>query len=90
MKKLLMVLPSILLASCGQDPVATKSTDNPNVPVGLMFEVDGCKVYRFTDASRFVYFTNCTGETTSYHTETCGKNCNRSVPKIVSTRRVSE
>jgi hypothetical protein len=79
---------ALALASCGQDPVSTQRTDNPNVPVGILFETDGCKVYRFVDAGRYVYFTNCAGTTTAFHTESCGKNCTRTVPQAVTTREI--
>lgn len=80
-----LTVTAILLASCGEDPVSTHSTDNPNVPVGVLFETDGCKVYRFKDAGRFVYFSNCIGTTTSFHYENCGKGCTKSVPISVPT-----
>lgn len=81
----LFAILTLALSSCGEDPLATKSTDNPNLPVGILFEIDGCKVYRFRDAGQYVYFTNCRGSTTAFHSESCGKGCTRSVPIAVRT-----
>jgi len=39
--------------------------NNASYEVEYLFEHDGCKVYRFRDESRYVYFTNCQGSTTS-------------------------
>ena len=76
----------LILAACGNDPVSTSSTDNPNVPVSKMFEFEGCKVYRFKDAGAFVYYSNCPGSTTAFHSESCGKGCTKEVPIGVTTR----
>lgn len=47
-------------------PIAIQSPDNnPTYHVHYLFEHEGCKVYRFMDYGNFIYFTNCTGETTS-------------------------
>ena len=77
---------AVVLAACGNDPVSTSKTDNPNVPVALMFDHDGCKVYRFKDAGEYVYYSNCQGSTTAFHTESCGKNCTKKAPTQVTTR----
>lgn len=77
---------TLALVACGKDPVSTSSTDNPNVAVALMFEHEGCKVYRFKDAGEYIYYSNCRGSTTAFHTESCGKNCSKTVPTQVTTR----
>lgn len=33
--------------------------------IEFLFEHEGCKVYKFNDDGRIVYFTNCRGETTA-------------------------
>ena len=30
--------------------------------IQYLFEYDGCKVYRFTDNSNYIYFTNCSND----------------------------
>ena len=40
------------------------ATTNPNYRVRKLFEVDGCTVYRFSDADKYRYFTRCVGAST--------------------------
>lgn len=72
---MVLVLLSGFTCSKGM-PVETKSPVD-KFQVEMLFEVDGCKVYRFQDYLRPVYFTNCKGGTR--WTENCGKNCTRGV-----------
>lgn len=65
-----------LLAGCGRMAEQTTRV-NQNFEVDTLFEHDGCKVYRFSDAGNFRYFTNCHGST--QWTEHCGKSCTRSM-----------
>lgn len=71
-KKLKLLLPLLILASCAKDPVSTSTTNNSNIPVSTLFEHEGCKVYRFQDEGRYRYFTNCT-EAFGDNSESCGK-----------------
>jgi hypothetical protein len=72
---------------CFASPVAVNSTNNPNIDVELLFEHDGCKVYRFNDHS-YHYFARCDGPSappsssapqrptaSTSDTRSCGKNC---------------
>lgn len=74
------ILLLTLLTSCGgEKPVEVAKTNNPNIDVGLLFENDGCKVYRFVDNDRYHYYTNCS-ETMTTQTYQCGKSrCSRPV-----------
>ena len=63
----------VWLVGCTKDPVSVNTTNNPSMKVELLFEYEGCKVYRFQDYVNH-YFTNCT-QTIS--TVNCGKNCYR-------------
>ncbi len=57
----------VILSSCAiQQPIEkTKPENNRSYDVEYLFEHDGCKVYRFMDNGRYVYFTNCNGNVTS-------------------------
>ena len=71
-KTLLLSLLVIVFISCVsiRQPVATSAPDNNKAyQVDYLFEHDGCKVYRFNDDGRYVYFTNCTGEVSSYQND---------------------
>jgi len=62
-----IVLFVVLLNSCGINrPISTQQpSNNGTYAVDYLFEHDGCKVYRFQDMGRWVYFTNCAGDVTS-------------------------
>ncbi|MDR3217658.1 MAG: DUF4884 domain-containing protein [Dysgonamonadaceae bacterium] len=71
-KKLIKIFPilvlSIIFFSCGSiyKPIESVSPqNNKSFKVEYLFEYDGCKVYRFQDHGRYVYFTNCKGNTIS-------------------------
>lgn len=67
MKKLLAFWFILMLfSSCVRDPKEIMKTDNQSYDVELLFEVDGCKVYRFWDHGH-KYFTTCNGSV-SYKT----------------------
>lgn len=81
----------LALSACGAEtPVKVTETNNPNVPVGILFEIDGCRVYRFEDNNRLVYFSNCYGSVTAADKEHCGKGCTRHVNRTVETRIIPD
>ena len=89
MKKqfLILVFCFLGLSSCYR--IITPQTDlvssNPTAKVQLLFEVDGCKVYRFYDGGAARYFTNCrNGNSSIGWVESCGKNCIRYVENMTS------
>lgn len=50
----------LLLGSCSAIPISTSEPLNNNTySVDYLFEHDGCKVYRFYDRGKYVYFTKC-------------------------------
>lgn len=87
--KQLFALMVLALAGCveGAPPVEATATNNPEVPVALLFTHDGCRVYRFVDAGRYRYFANCPAQDTitAEWSETCGKNCTRTVSDSSTT-----
>jgi hypothetical protein len=62
--KIILPLIAMLLTGCAtQEPLQTKKSDNNKTfEVDYLFEHEGCKVYRFYDLGKYVYFTNCNGE----------------------------
>ena len=73
--KYILVLVAVLLTACNKEPEASQAV-GIGFKVETLFTVDGCTVYRFSDAG-YKYFTNCKG-TTSWQ-ENCGKACTRDV-----------
>lgn len=76
---------ALLLIGCAKEPVSTSQTNNPDVAVSLLFVNEGCSVYRFYDDGRHHYYTNCSGTLTT-RTESCGKNCTKTVNDDIETR----
>ncbi|NJO64017.1 MAG: DUF4884 domain-containing protein [Richelia sp. RM2_1_2] len=60
----------ILFVGCTKDAEKKVNVSNNNFDVELLFEHDGCKMYRFYDG-KHIYYSDCTGKT-SYNTG--GKN----------------
>ena len=57
----LLLIFILFLVSCVKDP---KSTEHEGeFAIQLLFEHDGCKVYRFSDGGRFIYYSSCNGRT---------------------------
>lgn len=66
----------VSLSSCLSPAQMQLQGSNPNVKVELLFEADGCKVYRFYDRGAPRYFTKCqNGSSSVGWLESCGKNC---------------
>ncbi len=72
MSKVLLGLSLIVLFSCSERPISVSQTNNPAINLQLLFENDGCKVYRFYD-DRAIYYTDCRGEVQTQHAEPAGK-----------------
>lgn len=51
----------------------TEKTNNSTIPVDLLFEHDGCKVYHFVYAHDDHFYTDCRGSTTTMQPHRCGK-----------------
>lgn len=71
MKKILVIIVIVIFSSCVED--AQETTRNGNFEVEFLFEQDGCKIYRFKDGTRYIYWANCAGKINSDYS-TGGKN----------------
>ena len=66
----------LLLTGCMTEPIATAPTNNASIQVDLLFEHDGCRVYRFRDVS-YHYYAQCNtsaGPNASVLPDRCGKS----------------
>jgi hypothetical protein len=66
MKKIfvLLVLVALVLSSCAKAGVSVQGVAVPSgadFEMSFLFEVDGCKVYRFRDAGHWRYFSTGNG-----------------------------
>jgi hypothetical protein len=57
---LMLIIGLFLGTSCRREAKEVAVTNNNSFHVELLFEVDGCKVYRFWDGG-YRYFTQCSG-----------------------------
>lgn len=72
---LLLLLGIILLASCAKkDSIRTEVSDFNGVKIELLFEKEGCKMYRFRDGLTFVYWSDCRGKVEYEYTTRNGKS----------------
>lgn len=76
MKRIILISLLALSACAKNNAVETTNTNNPEIPVSLLFEKDGCKVYRFQDGRRYHYFVKCEGSSqdSTISQVTSGKN----------------
>ena len=61
--KYLLIIILFISIGCGTKSQQSVQSSNSKFDVELLFEVDGCKVYRFEDGMHHRYFTNCKGST---------------------------
>lgn len=65
------LLATVLFIGCVQD--AKESVRNGNFTVEFLFEQNGCKMYRFKDGGRYVYWSDCQGKVQSDYGTQSGK-----------------
>jgi len=79
MRNLIIVLCFGLLG-CANEPIYKSKTNNNEMQVELLFEHDGCRVYRFYDGS-YKYYTDCRGSVqwTEQHGKSSSEEGNQTV-----------
>lgn len=83
MKRVLgLVLVTLIFAGCKQDPVSKSRTNNPKIDAEILFDYDGCRVYRFVDGGYERYFARCSSSTSTSWNEQHGKH---SSPREITT-----
>jgi len=75
MRKIILVVLTLgtLFTGCMNDAKEVEKVDNSDFTLELLFEKDGCKIYRFYDGGTFVYWTDCRGKVEYDHTTSNGK-----------------
>ncbi len=89
MKKSVLLISLLFLAGCAKESISSEITEGNDINIELLFEKDGCKMYRFRDGGRYIYWSNCEGKTQySYSTSTnAGKNITtHHVEEITNTK----
>lgn len=59
MKKIILALSFLFLTVSCKEAIQTEQVGT--YEVDLLFEKDGCKVYRFFDKGDYAYFSDCSG-----------------------------
>jgi hypothetical protein len=67
----IVILLAITLTGCVKE--AKQSVQNGNFTVEFLFEQNGCKMYRFKDGGRYVYWSDCQGKAQSDYSTQSGK-----------------
>jgi hypothetical protein len=67
----------ILLAGCETDALTTQPTNNAGFEVGLLFEHEGCRVFRFRDGGDRRYFVRCGDGSAHVEWQTHVTNCHK-------------
>lgn len=70
MKKLLLITLLFIFGCAGH---AKESVQDGDFKIELLFEKDGCKMYRFKDGGNYIYWSDCSGKTSYEHTVLIGK-----------------
>jgi hypothetical protein len=77
MKNALLITLTIIilsLSSCSpRRNDAQQVTQNGDFKVEYLFTQDDCKVYRFQDGKRYIYWSDCRGKIQADYTESNGK-----------------
>lgn len=58
--KILFFIITLFFISCQKEALLIQQSNNKLFTVSLLFEFEGCKVYRFEDSGNPHYYTNCT------------------------------
>lgn len=76
----ILIISALALAGCYKQSESSAHA-GVDFEVDRLFTHDGCTVYRFWDGAGRRYFARCEGASSAgtTWTETCGKNCTRSV-----------
>lgn len=80
---ILAIISIFIFAGCHGK--AQETVQNGDFKVEFLFEQDGCKVYRFKDGTRYVYWVNQTGKVNSDYTVNSGKSSHRVYVESITT-----
>jgi len=81
---ILILLVALLTFSCVGD--AKESVQDGDFKIELLFEKDGCKMYRFSDGGRNIYWSNCSGKLNYDFTQSNGKTTHQEHGETITTQ----
>ena len=71
---MLLAILSIAVSFYGCKGASKETFQNGDFKIELLFEKDGCRVYRFKDRGRYIYWANCQGRMQSDVHHSTGKS----------------
>jgi hypothetical protein len=71
--KRLILIAALFLSACSVEPTGAANTNNPQLRVVQLAQVDGCTIYRFYDVGRSHYFVRCGADVVTESTQSSGK-----------------
>ena len=66
-----LLLVAVFISSCKEE--AQSTIQNGNFKIEFLFEQNGCKMYRFQDGGRYIYWSDCQGKIQSDYSQSTGK-----------------
>ena len=82
---LLTFLVVVLISSVSDNPEPKETIQNGDYKLELLFEQNGCKMYRFHDNGRYVYWSDCQGKTELEYKESNGKTNSSEYQETITT-----
>lgn len=80
MYKVIILLLLVIVTGCGvKKGQKTIDVEGSNFELDFLFEHEGCRMYRFNDGGKWVYWSDCSGNTQSSHRVSCGKHCYKTI-----------
>lgn len=73
MEKSILIIAMFLLVACNKEAQQEVQSSNSEIKLELLFEHEGCKVYRFNDGGRNIYWSDCRGNMQSSYYQSSGK-----------------
>lgn len=85
MSLLLTFLIVAFVNSFSEEDKPKETIQNGDYKLELLFEQNGCKMYRFHDNGRYVYWSDCQGKTEIEHKESNGKTNSSEYQETITT-----
>jgi len=86
-KSILVIAMFLLLTACNKEAQQEVQSSNSEIKLELLFEHDGCKVYRFVDGGRNVYWSDCRGNMSTSYYQSHGKSVTTKYQQSLSDGR---
>ena len=82
---LLTFLVVALINSVSDNPEPKETIQNGDYKLELLFEQNGCKMYRFYDGGHWVHWSDCQGKTEREYKKSNGKTSSSEYQETITT-----